>query len=172
MNAEYTYLGDRHTDQALIGQRCAAVHRTDGKCIRGVNGSMLVRFQCGRLATVNARRLRKIAVKQTMNWGGHPAKRVMRNPERFIGKRINGLIWSEPDGYCRCAITGKFHRQDDAMISCYVRHFIDRKVLSANGIYVEEADWLSQEGYDIVLSTIERLGLSDQYNEAMEDLFP
>jgi hypothetical protein len=43
----YTYLGDRMTDLALKGQACSAVLLEDGKCIRGRNGSMLIRFDAG-----------------------------------------------------------------------------------------------------------------------------
>jgi hypothetical protein len=105
------------------------------------------------------------------NMYGTEAKRVMRNPEKWIGKRVNGLTWAVPDGFVKCAITHKLCRENDAFISCYVRFFIERAVLSANGIYVEEADWLSEEGYSIVLDTVERLGLSDQYNFELEARF-
>lgn len=57
---EYTYLGDRITDQHLKGKRCNAVRRSDGKCIRGKNGSMLIEFTDGAKAIVVARLLRKI----------------------------------------------------------------------------------------------------------------
>jgi hypothetical protein len=55
----YIYLGDRLTDDHLKGQRCEAVQREDGKCIRGRNGSMLVRFEDGTQHVVLGRRLRK-----------------------------------------------------------------------------------------------------------------
>lgn len=55
----YKYLGDRLTDPGLKGKECSAVHRPDGKCIRGKNGSMLVEFN-GTRAVVIARLLRKI----------------------------------------------------------------------------------------------------------------
>lgn len=58
-SAEYIYLGDRHTDPAYKGQPCAAVRR-NGKCIRGRNGNMLVRFSDGRVVNVVARLLRKV----------------------------------------------------------------------------------------------------------------
>lgn len=57
---EYRYLGDRHTDPALRQGACRAVRRADGKCIRGRNGSMLVRFETGALCVVMGRLLRKI----------------------------------------------------------------------------------------------------------------
>lgn len=57
----YIYRGDALTDPALKGRRCEAVRRADGKCIRGKNGNMLVRFDCGRVAVVLGRQLRKVA---------------------------------------------------------------------------------------------------------------
>jgi hypothetical protein len=55
----YIYHGDRYTDPALKKQPCEAVRRADGKCIRGRNGNMLVRFESGP-AVVVGRLLRKI----------------------------------------------------------------------------------------------------------------
>ena len=60
MVAEYTYRGDKLTDPRLKGQHCSAVRRADGKCIRGKNGNMLVRFASGETAVVLGRQLRKI----------------------------------------------------------------------------------------------------------------
>ncbi len=60
MTQHYIYLGDRMTDPQLKGSRCQAVERTDGKCIRGRNGNMLVEFDTGRVAVVIGRLLRKI----------------------------------------------------------------------------------------------------------------
>jgi len=54
----YKYLGDRLTSIELKGQQCEAVRRSDGKCIRGRNGTMLVSFN-GIQHTVIARLLRK-----------------------------------------------------------------------------------------------------------------
>lgn len=54
----YTYLGDRFTSPELKGKTCTAVRRTDGKCIRGANGNMLVSFD-GVQVVVLARLLRK-----------------------------------------------------------------------------------------------------------------
>jgi len=56
----YRYLGDRWTAPALRGARCTAVRRDDGKCIRGRNGSMLVRFDHGGRHVVLGRLLRTI----------------------------------------------------------------------------------------------------------------
>lgn len=56
----YVYLGDRLTAGYLRGGVCEAVRRTDGKCIRGRNGSMLVRFEWGETAVVMGRLLRKL----------------------------------------------------------------------------------------------------------------
>jgi len=57
---EYRYLGDRHTDPGLRQQVCVAVRNPAGKCIRGRNGNMLVRFASGITAVVNARLLRRL----------------------------------------------------------------------------------------------------------------
>jgi hypothetical protein len=63
---EYTYIGDRFTDPKYKGKPCRAF-RTDGKCIRGKNGNMLVEFGCLRSVVVLARLLRKVKTKSTMN---------------------------------------------------------------------------------------------------------
>ena len=97
------------------------------------------------------------------NMYGAEATRVMHNPDAFVGKVVDGVFWAVPEGYVKCAITGKLHKEEDAYISCYVRFAFSREFLSSNGIYVEEADWLSEEGYDIVISTLDRLGVLDQY---------
>ena len=55
----YKYLGDRFTDTKYRGATCEAIHRPDGKCIRGKNGNMLVSFE-GKTVVVVARLLRKI----------------------------------------------------------------------------------------------------------------
>lgn len=55
---EYIYLGDRYTDQTLKKKLCKA-ERRNGKCIRGRNGSMLVRFENGQRMVVIGRLLRK-----------------------------------------------------------------------------------------------------------------
>ncbi|KUG09752.1 hypothetical protein [Solirubrum puertoriconensis] len=59
----YRYLGDRLSRlmaSGLIGQLCQPVLDSRGKCIRGRNGSMLVRFASGP-AVVLGRQLRKVA---------------------------------------------------------------------------------------------------------------
>lgn len=56
----YIYRGDKLTDPALKGQRCTAVRRADGKCIRGPNGNMLVKFEGGQRIVVLGRQLRKV----------------------------------------------------------------------------------------------------------------
>ncbi len=56
--ADYIYLGDKLTNIALKDKLCDAV-RTNGKCIRGRMGTMLVSFS-GMIHNILARRLRKI----------------------------------------------------------------------------------------------------------------
>lgn len=60
LNSEYLYLGDKNTDAALRGQKCAAVRGANGKCIRGKNGSMLVTFGDTKMVVVG-RLLRKLS---------------------------------------------------------------------------------------------------------------
>lgn len=55
---EYVYLGDKNTDAVLRKQTCNAVRR-NGKCIRGKNGSMLVKFEDGVDRVIIGRLLRK-----------------------------------------------------------------------------------------------------------------
>lgn len=56
---EYVYLGDRNTSEALRKRLCCAVRRA-GKCVRGKNGSMLVKFEDGCERVVIGRLLRKV----------------------------------------------------------------------------------------------------------------
>ena len=58
---QYIYRGDRWTMGWLCGRRCEAVRRPDGKCIRGRNGNMLVRFTSGEIVVVLGRQLRKVS---------------------------------------------------------------------------------------------------------------
>lgn len=59
MNRYYIYLGDKLTDKRLKNQKCRAVLREDGKCIRK-GSKMLVEFPKFGKVIVLARRLRKI----------------------------------------------------------------------------------------------------------------
>ncbi len=54
----YKYIGDRFTDTQLKNKLCTPVLKSDGKCIRGKNGNMLVLFD-GKKVNVVARLLRK-----------------------------------------------------------------------------------------------------------------
>ena len=55
------YRDDRWTMGWLCGRRCEAIRRRDGKCIRGRNGNMLVRFTSGEIVVVLGRQLRKVS---------------------------------------------------------------------------------------------------------------
>jgi len=56
---EYIYLGDRWTSPEFCHIKCDAVRRSDGKCIRGKNGTMLVMTEQGKKLVVIARLLRR-----------------------------------------------------------------------------------------------------------------
>jgi len=58
---QYVYRGDRWTMDWLRGRTCEAVRRSDGKCIRGKNGNMLVKFTSGEVVVVLGRQLRKVS---------------------------------------------------------------------------------------------------------------
>lgn len=61
MDQVYCYLGDRLTEKRLKGRLCVAVKNKRGKCVRGRNGNMLVRFtELNELCVVLGRRLRKV----------------------------------------------------------------------------------------------------------------
>ena len=60
---EYRYLGDKLTEAKFKGATCYAVRKPGGKCVRGKNGTMLVRFTLsGETCVVIGRLLRKIIV--------------------------------------------------------------------------------------------------------------
>ena len=60
MSQRYLYRGDRLSSPHLKNQPCTAVRTTAGKCIRGMNGNMLVEFDTQGRHVVLARQLRKI----------------------------------------------------------------------------------------------------------------
>lgn len=57
---QYIYRGDKLTDPTLKERSCTAVLAETGKCIRGGNGNILVRFDTGELVVVVGRRLKTI----------------------------------------------------------------------------------------------------------------
>ena len=61
LNAGYIYIyrGDKMTSPELKMQHCIPVLKSNGKCIRGKNGNMLVSFESG-TNIVLARQLRRI----------------------------------------------------------------------------------------------------------------
>ena len=59
MERRYIYRGDKFTSNEFKNKECIAVLRSDGKCIRGRNGNMLVSFS-GIKVVVPARQLRRI----------------------------------------------------------------------------------------------------------------
>lgn len=89
-------------------------------------------------------------------------RRTMHNPAAFIGKRIDPLRWEIPAGYHLCRKTGKLHHEDDLLVTFDHTRF-ERSFLREHGILVEDAEWLSEEGYDEIMDVLERLGLRDYY---------
>lgn len=96
-------------------------------------------------------------------------KRTIRNPQKFIGKKLNPGKWNLPESYVLCAKTGKLCKEADAIIT-FSHWMFNRKFLTANNIYVEDAQWLSEEGYDEIVAVLERTGKYDEYRSAFDHI--
>lgn len=92
-------------------------------------------------------------------------KRTIRNPQAFVGKVIDSTKWNVPEGYDKCEMTGKLHPYS-ALERTFEHHFFDRQFLIDNHIYCEDAAWLSDEGYDLIIAKLDELGVLDAYYEA------
>ena len=60
----YIYHGDKMAKalrSPFLKQKCTAIRKENGKCIRGRNSNMLVEFQGGKKVVVLARMLRKLS---------------------------------------------------------------------------------------------------------------
>jgi len=97
------------------------------------------------------------------------SKRTIHNPAAFIGKRIDSTKWVIPSGFERCEITGKLLPVSDLEIT-FQHYLFDKSFLIANHIYCEDAAWLSEEGYDFIINTLDRLGVYDAYRAAFDHL--
>lgn len=91
-----------------------------------------------------------------------PHRQTMHNPNAFLGKRVDTTRWIIPDGYVKCAMTGKLCTEEQASIS-FAHWMFEREFLIENGIYVEDADWLCEEGYDLIMAKLDELGYLDYY---------
>lgn len=96
-----------------------------------------------------------------------PTKRIIRTVDAFIGKRVSAVHWVIPAGYATCAITGKLFPESELEIT-FQHYLFDKAFLTSNGIYCEDAAWLSAEGFDIIIDTLDRLGVLAAYKEALE----
>lgn len=82
----------------------------------------------------------------------------------LTGKRIDPNKWKLPEGFKTCAMTGKLH--PECALECSFSHWaFERSFLIEHGICIEDADWLSEEGYDLIMAKLESLGLLSQYRE-------
>lgn len=86
----------------------------------------------------------------------------------FVGKRVDSVKWNIPEGYEICAITGKFHRESSLLVT-FAHHHFTRSQLAQLGAYgvgwCEDADWLSEEGYEQIMSRVEACNLADVYED-------
>jgi hypothetical protein len=79
----------------------------------------------------------------------------------LTGKRVDSNKWIIPDWHAKCAVTGKMYPEDAFAIS-FPHHAFTREQLNDLGGWgvgwVEDADWLSEEGYDILMARVDALG--------------
>lgn len=88
-------------------------------------------------------------------------KRTMRNPEAFIGKAVDTRKWNIPgldDRYAICRYTGKLFDCWNTGAT-FNHHAFNRDWLINNGLYVEDAEWLSDEGFDQMMMQFDKLGI-------------
>lgn len=84
----------------------------------------------------------------------------------FIGKRVNSVTWQIPEGYALCAITGKFYATKDLEISFPHCNFTNEQLalLGRHGAgWCEDAEWLSEEGFNQIMDRVRACGLMDVY---------
>jgi hypothetical protein len=92
-----------------------------------------------------------------------PARKTMTAKQiaYLTGKRVDRTKWIIPDWYACCAVTGKMYPEDAFAISFCHMAFTDEQLAALGGWgvgWVECADWLSEEGYDILMSRVDALG--------------
>lgn len=98
-----------------------------------------------------------------------PTKRTIHSIGAFVGKRIDPTKWAIPSGFERCEITGKLLPESELEIT-FQHYLFDKAFLSANGIYCEDAAWLSAEGFDRIIDTLHQTGVYSAYREAFDHL--
>lgn len=98
-------------------------------------------------------------------------KRTMKTPAAFVGRRVNPDKWNIPAGYGLCRMTQKLHHEDDLLVT-FAHWKFEKQFLLDNGIYVEDAEWLSEAGYDLIMDKLEALGMTAYYVEYPALPFP
>lgn len=91
---------------------------------------------------------------------------ILQHPEAFTGKIVDSTKWIIPDGYATCAVTGKFYPFDQLSIT-FAHWVFSRDFRIQHDLNCEDADWLSEEGYYILMSKLQQLGLEEDYHEAV-----
>lgn len=99
-----------------------------------------------------------------------PTKKTMTAKQiaHFTGKRVDSVKWNIPDWYAQCSVTGKMYPEDAFTVSFPHMAFTQEqlKALGPWGAgWVEHADWLSEEGYEILMRRVEALGYEDLISE-------
>ena len=90
---DYKYLGDRFTDEKYKGALCSAVRRKDGKCIRGKNGNMLVKFSSGEIVNIVGKSIKE----SKMNLGKklHIGETFVTTTNRMTKNRNSCCKWNK-----------------------------------------------------------------------------
>ncbi len=99
-----------------------------------------------------------------------PAKRTIKTPAAYQGKRLDPNKWTMPSGWGLCRMTGKF-LPFEQLENTFPHHAFDKSVLVENGIYIEDADLLSDEGFDQIMAVLEKIGLISVYWQHYESKF-
>jgi hypothetical protein len=97
-----------------------------------------------------------------MNTQTTTAKRTIRHPEAFVGKVVNANKWNIPEGYAQCAMTYKLFPYNQLEVTFDHTKF-EKAFLISNHIYVECAEWLSEEGYFEIMGVLQKVGKYDYY---------
>ena len=93
-------------------------------------------------------------------------KRYIRTPEYFEGKRMNPNKWIIPQGWNLCEQSDRLYREEDLLLTFFDWVFPCQWLRDRN-IYVEDASWLSQAGYDEIVDILVSEEKFDYYIEAV-----
>lgn len=80
----------------------------------------------------------------------------------LTGKRVNRDKWQLPDGFAVCAVTDKMLPESELLVTFQDGHLTAER-WALVGPRIEDADWLSEEGYGLLMDRVGAAGLMDVY---------